>query len=470
MTPHFLKIVALCAGILAGSLSAAPTRIALIAGPDSHGWGAHQHHAVIGCLAEALRDSGLEIQADVYLDQWPADLAQQQDLRSIVLYCDGEGDHLLNGHEKEIAELSKRGIGFVCLHYALDVDRATLGAPLLDWLGGCFEPGWSVNPTWKPINVTLANHPVTHGIAPFEIRDEWYFHMRFRPNMEGVTPVLSALPPAHTVADDDGPRTGNPAVRKALAEGQPQHLAWVSTNAHGARAFGLTGGHAHRNWAHDDLRGLVLNAIVWTAGLDVPEKGVPSETPVIVKHKTLKHAVARGDAEDTERHIRLGAKVDEATKAGWQPLHYAVLRNKVDVAKVLIKHGADVNAQTGKKNSSLTFCAERGYVDMAKLLLDSGADLGIGDQDGWTPLHTAAARDQLEIVALFLTRGADVNALSTRGGTPLHEGAAGARPEIIRLLLKHGARKNAKATNGKTPLDYAIELGNDKAAEILREK
>jgi len=451
-------------------LSANPVRVALVAGPDSHGWGNHDHHATVAILAKALTKITLDIQTDVYADRWPADLAKQQDLRCVVLYCDGEGDHLLNGHEADVAALSTRGVGFVCLHYALDVNKATLGPRLLDWLGGCFEAGWSVNPSWTPEEAILADHPITRGIAPIQLEDEWYFHMRFRPDMAGITPILSAVPPAHTVAAEDSPRGGNPAVREALAEKRLQHLAWVSTNDHGARSFGFTGGHVHRNWANDDFRGLVLNAIAWSAGLEVPKDGVPSETPVIVKHKTLKHAVARGDAEDAERHISLGAKVGESTKAGWQPLHYAVLRNKVDVARVLIRHGADVNAQTGKKNGCLTFCAERGYVDMAKLLLDSGADHGLGDQDGWTPLHTAAARDQLEMVELLIVRGANVNAVSTRGGTPLHEGAASARPEIIRLLLKHGCRKDTKAANGKTPLDYAIELGNEKAAEILREE
>jgi hypothetical protein len=40
---------------------------------------------------------------------------------------------------------------------------------------------------------------------------------------------------------------------------------------------GFTGGHWHYNWSIDEFRTLVLNAIVWVAGLDVPEGGVKSE-------------------------------------------------------------------------------------------------------------------------------------------------------------------------------------------------
>ena len=39
----------------------------------------------------------------------------------------------------------------------------------------------------------------------------------------------------------------------------------------------FVGGHYHRNWAIDDFRTLVLNAIVWLARAEVPKGGVPSK-------------------------------------------------------------------------------------------------------------------------------------------------------------------------------------------------
>ena len=45
--------------------------------------------------------------------------------------------------------------------------------------------------------------------------------------------------------------------------------------------MGFTGGHWHWSWACDPFRTVVLNGIVWTAGLDVPEGGVPSKTPTV---------------------------------------------------------------------------------------------------------------------------------------------------------------------------------------------
>ncbi|MFH1743583.1 MAG: hypothetical protein ABIH23_31655, partial [bacterium] len=37
----------------------------------------------------------------------------------------------------------------------------------------------------------------------------------------------------------------------------------------------------HYNWAHDDFRKLVLNALVWIAGVDIPTNGVPSKTSTV---------------------------------------------------------------------------------------------------------------------------------------------------------------------------------------------
>ena len=144
----------------------------------------------------------------------------------------------------------------------------------LDWIGGCFETDWSVNPTWRPEFKPLPEHAITRGVKPPNIMDEWYFHMRFREGMKGVVPILSAVPPASTMTRPDGPHEGNPAVREAVRRGEPQVVAWAYERPDGGRGFGFTGGHYHRNWGNDDLRKLVLNAILWTAKVEVPAGGV----------------------------------------------------------------------------------------------------------------------------------------------------------------------------------------------------
>ena len=58
--------------------------------------------------------------------------------------------------------------------------------------------------------------------------------------------------------------------------GKPQTLMWGIERPDGGRGVGFTGGHYHRNWTIDGFRTLVLNAVVWTAGMEVPAGGVQS--------------------------------------------------------------------------------------------------------------------------------------------------------------------------------------------------
>jgi hypothetical protein len=95
--------------------------------------------------------------------------------------------------------------------------------------------------------------------------------------MKGVTPILSALPPESTLKRGDGPHSNNPHVRKSVLERkEKQHVGWASERPNGQRAFGVTGAHHHTSWNQDDFRTCVLNAIVWTAKMEVPKGGVKS--------------------------------------------------------------------------------------------------------------------------------------------------------------------------------------------------
>jgi hypothetical protein len=128
-------------------------------------------------------------------------------------------------------------------------------------------------------------------VKPFEINDEWYYHMRFRDGMRGVTPILSDLPPQDSLSRPDGTHSGNSAVRAAIARGEIQHVAWAVERDDGGRGFGFTGGHVHWNWADPNFRKLVLNAIAWCAQVDVPPQGVGDQS------KTLAEMQANNDEE-----------------------------------------------------------------------------------------------------------------------------------------------------------------------------
>ncbi|MGB0739884.1 MAG: ThuA domain-containing protein [Planctomycetaceae bacterium] len=172
----------------------------------------------------------------------------------------------------------------VCIHYGVEVPKGRSGDAFLKWIGGYFETDWSVNPHWTADFGNLPKHPITRGVKPFEVNDEWYYHMRFVD--DDVVPVLSDLPPRNTLVKDDGslsrpdgPHSNNAAVRTAVLERkEAQTVAWARERADGGRGFGFTGGHFHWNWGNRNFRTLVLNAITWTAHADVPADGVPSKT------------------------------------------------------------------------------------------------------------------------------------------------------------------------------------------------
>ena len=262
------------------ALAADKKTIVMIAGRPSHGPGEHEHNAGIQLLAKCLmQHSGDQADIKVHLNaEWPS-AEELGKADSIVIYADGGGGHpaLQGDHLQQLAQQMKRGCGFVCLHYAVEVPKDKGGPEFLQWLGGYFEPDWSVNPHWDANFQQLPKHPITTGVNPFGTNDEWYFHMRFPEEMKGTTPILTAIPPESTMSRKDGPHEGNPAVRAEVAEKKPQHTAWAAERPDGGRGFGFTGGHFHKNWANNDQRKLVLNAILWSAKVEVPAEGVQSE-------------------------------------------------------------------------------------------------------------------------------------------------------------------------------------------------
>jgi hypothetical protein len=262
----------------AAACHAGDKKIVFIAGPPSHGPGEHEHRAGSLLLKSCLDQMG-GVTSVVFSNGWPDQPeAAFAGAATIVVYSDGGAGHPLLQDErlKMMGDLMKRGVGLVCIHYAVEPMKGKGEAEFLDWLGGCFEVDRSVNPVWKADFQRLAEHPIARGVKPFAIRDEWYFHMRFRADMEGVTPILTAIPPESTMSRPDGPHEGNAEVREAVKRGEPETVAWACQRADGGRGFGFTGAHFHQNWANDDFRKLVLNAILWTARIDVPADGVQS--------------------------------------------------------------------------------------------------------------------------------------------------------------------------------------------------
>ena len=266
--------VALAAGFFAATAMADDAKIVLVAGNPSHGPGDHEFNAGVMLFQKCLKEMP-GINPVVVKGGWPKDESVFDGAKTIVFFMDGGGGHpMIQGDrlERVLKPLMDKGVGLVCMHYAVEVPKDKGGPEFLDWIGGYYESGYSTNPHWVAKIEDMPEHPITRGVKPFEIGDEWYYNIRFRPDMKGIVPILVATP-------DDETRKGASSSPRGPYEhivknsGREEILAWAVTRPDGGRGFGFTGGHNHKNWGNENFRKIGLNAILWTAKLDVPSEG-----------------------------------------------------------------------------------------------------------------------------------------------------------------------------------------------------
>jgi hypothetical protein len=171
------------------------------------------------------------------------------------------------------------------MHYGVEIEADKAGDNFKRWIGGFYENMYSCNPMWEPNFAQLPKHPITQGVKPFQIKDEWYFNMRFADDFtadgpkesEGTkfTPILVAAP-SDTVRNGPYVAPKGPYAHIQAASGRKEAMMWAVERPDGGRGFGFTGGHFHDNWGNEDVRKTVLNALVWVAKGEVPADGVAS--------------------------------------------------------------------------------------------------------------------------------------------------------------------------------------------------
>jgi len=284
------SIIALLAWMNA---AVADSTIVLIAGKPSHGPGDHEFRA--GCLLLQKCLQGVAGVKTVVCDNgWPKDATILDEAAAVVLYSDGGEGHpfFQADHAAAIEKVARRGAGIGCMHFGVEVVKGDPGQRMCDWIGGYYESGYSCNPMWSPDYQHFPSHPITHGVNPFSVKDEWYFNMRWTTETNRVTPILVAKP---SDAVRNGPYVWpqGPYPHIQANKGRDETMLWTFERPDGGRGFGWTGGHHHKNWANENYRKTVLNAILWVAKIEVPPGGVPStvseeELAVNLDNKTKK--------------------------------------------------------------------------------------------------------------------------------------------------------------------------------------
>jgi type 1 glutamine amidotransferase len=92
-------------------------------------------------------------------------------------------------------------------------------------------------------------HPICRGWKDYMLRDEYYFKLRFLPEAKPL--MVTRI------------------------EGTDYPIGWVyeRPHSHGGRSFGFVGGHFHDNFGEKAFRQAIVNGILWTAHIEVPEHG-----------------------------------------------------------------------------------------------------------------------------------------------------------------------------------------------------
>jgi type 1 glutamine amidotransferase len=273
-------VAATAVGGVAGSSASGPSaksRILILVGPSDHPPGTHEVLAGGRLLRHCLDEIGTAVGLTAELrTAWPGTPAELDGVIGIVMIGDVFPPEVMPeraGVMDQLKQLMEKGCGLVCLHYATGLESRHVGPdgshPLLDWIGGYFatrcKHHQSVARVYAKatINLPEKRHPTSGGWKAFTIHDEPYTNIYFgRPDRRArVTPLATAqLPPE------------KPAT---------EVVAWAVERPDGGRGAGIAMPHFFKNWAVDDLRTLVLNTIVWSAGKPVPEQGFQVKLPAL---------------------------------------------------------------------------------------------------------------------------------------------------------------------------------------------
>lgn len=322
---------------------AAAKTIVLIGGPPSHSPAEHDHPHGVDLLKTILESSpdltALNVKVVAYPDGWPADESALANAATVVWYFDGLQRHPMTDADRRarFARLMERGVGLVTLHQASTLLPDDTTIPLTDWLGGARYGMF--DRTYESVAFQPADHPISRGVGPFTLHDEFYPTIRF-PSNSRVVPIL---PGTFYVEIENG----KPIPLRV----EQKTAAWAFERPNGGRGFSFTGLHYLVSLDHPQLRRLLLNAITWTAKLEVPATGVRSGVPDVATKmaaslgaKPMEVTAPRAPQTAMTQAVLKRAAEHQVLPQAWGELTWFVSRelknsDKMTIGRVVIRPG-----------------------------------------------------------------------------------------------------------------------------------
>jgi gluconolactonase len=249
---RFLAAIVILAGLVNPGAAQSPKAKILFLGKDpDHPYGSHMYMHTCKVLAKCAElTPGVET---VVSNGWPKNTKTLDGVKTIVIYTSPAAELLLEGpHRQQVDEFMKKGVGLVTIHWASAVkkdDFGRLGPTWLSYLGGTWVSNVGLSEGRSPLKQLIPEHPICRGWKEFEIEDEYY-----------LNPTIKLAKPLLQVTE----RKGKDVI-----------VGWVFERPNGGRAFGTTLGHPYANFQREPFRRLIVNAILWSARVEVPKQGAP---------------------------------------------------------------------------------------------------------------------------------------------------------------------------------------------------
>lgn len=217
--------------------------------PD-HPFGTHMYLHTSEILAKCLKKNG-EIET-IVSDGWPKDQKVLEGVSTIVVYATPAAEFLLDSpYRDQVIKKLDEGTGLVTIHWASSVfennlDR--LGPIWMSYMGGTWVSNVGLHTGNSPLKQLSPKHPICNGWKEYELHDEYYLNPTIT---EQATPLLEVTAPD-----------------------KPVIVGWAfEREKNDGRSFGTTLGHFYENFQREPFRKMVVNAILWTAHVDLPKEG-----------------------------------------------------------------------------------------------------------------------------------------------------------------------------------------------------
>jgi hypothetical protein len=151
-----------------------------------------------------------------------------------------------------IKRLAARGGAIVALHWSVGAKDAEYIGGQLNLLGATRGGPQRKYIVSQGDYVRVApKHPILTGVPHFTAYDEHYYRLNRR---DDIQPLLTVK-----------------------IDGNDEMVSWAWERPDGGRSFGFVGLHFHANWQLPVYRRFVVQGVLWTLKLPIPETGVSTD-------------------------------------------------------------------------------------------------------------------------------------------------------------------------------------------------